>query len=133
MEAGLAPTTAASRDQPVAAAMAWPAVMVSQETRLSLPSRCSTMTRIVSDIMSLGSQFSACRDSRPRLSSRAKARRQLQHPQFVTQLVDQFLCNLGWRALDVLGLFCLLRNVEALDFLQIRPDRRLHFGQPHFP
>src|SRR2546426_10628229 len=51
MGAGLAPTTAASRGHPVAVAMAWPAVMVSQETRLSLPARCSTTTRIVSDIM----------------------------------------------------------------------------------
>ena len=48
----LAPTTTASRGHPVTTAMAWPAVMVSQETRLSLPSRCSTTTRIVSDIMS---------------------------------------------------------------------------------
>ena len=41
------PTTAASSVQPVSAARAWPAVRVSQETRFSLPSRCSTMTRIV--------------------------------------------------------------------------------------
>src|SRR5512146_3346536 len=44
------PRTAASRAQPVCAAMACPAVSVSQETRFSLPSRCSTTTRIVSAI-----------------------------------------------------------------------------------
>src|SRR5215831_8745102 len=44
--------------------MAWPAVNVSQETRLSFPSRCSTTTRIESGISSglrfsvLSSQFS---------------------------------------------------------------------------
>src|SRR5579862_6935629 len=52
MEAAELPTTAASRVQPMAAAMACPAVMVSQETRLSLPSRCSTTTRIESDTCS---------------------------------------------------------------------------------
>src|SRR6202166_4289562 len=49
----LPPTTTASRVHPVAAAMAWLAVMVSQETRLSLPSRFSTTTRIESGILSL--------------------------------------------------------------------------------
>src|SRR5579862_110967 len=42
----LLPNTAASTVQPVSAAMAWAAVTVSHETRLSLPSRCSTTTRI---------------------------------------------------------------------------------------
>src|SRR6185437_5023974 len=48
----LRPTTAASSGQPVCAAMACPAVSVSHETRFSLPSRCSTTTRMVSAIKS---------------------------------------------------------------------------------
>src|ERR1039458_9838896 len=44
------PATAASSVQPVSAAIACAPVMVSQETRFSLPSRCSTTTRMVSAI-----------------------------------------------------------------------------------
>src|SRR6266852_3367736 len=44
------PNTAPSTVQPVSAAMAWAAAMVSRETRFSLPSRCSATTRIVSAI-----------------------------------------------------------------------------------
>ena len=44
------PTTAASSAHPVWAAMACAPVRVSHETRFSLPSRCSTTTRIVSAI-----------------------------------------------------------------------------------
>src|SRR5689334_2380793 len=44
------PTTADSRFQPVSLANACPATSVSQETRLSFPSRCSTTTRIASAI-----------------------------------------------------------------------------------
>src|SRR5947209_20225814 len=45
------PKTAASTVQPVSAAMACAAATVSQETRFSLPSRCSTTTRIVFAIL----------------------------------------------------------------------------------
>src|SRR5271170_8415344 len=109
---------AASRVQPVAAAMAWPAVIVSQETRLSLPSRCSTTTKMVSGIKAvLGSQFSA----RPRLPAGpfdfAQGRLPaLQHAQFVAQFVHQFFRDLGWCAFAVVGLFRFLRHVEAFDF-----------------
>src|SRR6202166_4776856 len=44
------PTTAASSVHPVSVAIACPAASVSQETRLSLPSRCSATTRMVSGI-----------------------------------------------------------------------------------
>ena len=50
----LAPSTAASSVQPVSAARAWPAARISQVTRLSFPSRCSAMTRMVSGINSRG-------------------------------------------------------------------------------
>src|SRR5437879_1149954 len=129
----LAPTTAASRGQPVAAAMACPAVMVSQETRLSLPSRCSTTTTMVSGIRAvLSSRFSANIAS---LCSAGRARRlvptralpapyagSLEYSQLVSQFVHQLLRNFPRRAFDVLGLLCLLGNVEPFDLLQIVAD-----------
>src|SRR5580765_639281 len=52
----LPPRTAASRVDPVSTARACAAVSVSSETRFSLPSRCSTTTRIVSAMNSFGKQ-----------------------------------------------------------------------------
>src|ERR1700730_9155959 len=98
--ATLAPTTAASRVQPVAAAMAWAAVMVSRETRFSLPSRCSMTTRIVSGIrnqllvLPSAVQGRSCRAllgraAEERLSPHESCRQKelSQHVQFVAQFV----------------------------------------------
>src|SRR5882762_3918981 len=133
----LAPTTAASRGQPVAAAMACPAVMVSQETRLSLPSRCSTTTRMVSGIRAVlssrlsvlssqrnfASLCSAGRARRPSLPEHFPSLREhLEYSQLVAQFVHQLLRNFPWGAFDVLGLLCFLWNVEPFDLLQIVAD-----------
>src|SRR5271165_6494112 len=103
--------------------------MVSQETRLSLPSRCSTTTKMVSGISSrfsvLGSRFSVLSSQLYGLSFQLSAlgfqlydlaslggqpRRlspheywRLQHSQFVAQFVDQLFGDFGWRAFDVFG------------------------------
>src|SRR5580692_13072557 len=111
--------------------MAWPAVIVSQETRLSLPSRCSTTTKMVSGIKAvLGSQLDASLHSDERPRRRLHAR--LQHAQFVAQFVYQLLRDFRGRTFYVFGLFCLLRHVEAFNFLQVLSDRRLHLRQRHF-
>src|SRR5208282_2287482 len=115
---------AASRVQPVAAAMAWPAVIVSQETRLSLPSRCSTTTKMVSGIKAASSSWLLAKE-------KAGETPALQHAQFVTQFVHQLFRDLGWRAFYVFGLLRFLRYVQAFDFLQVLADCRLHLRQRH--
>ena len=52
-DAMLLPITAASTVQPVCLASACAPARVSKETRFSLPSRCSAITRIVSAISSV--------------------------------------------------------------------------------
>src|SRR5258707_13669644 len=104
----LLPTTAASTAQPVSLAMACAAAMVSQETRLSLPCCCSTMTRIVSGI---------------------GTPEPLQHVQFVAQLVDQLFGDVRRRAFERLRLLGFLWHVQAFDLLKIRGQRALHFRE----
>src|SRR5579862_8047107 len=140
MDAAEPPTTAASSDQPVAAAIACPAVMVSHETRFSFPSRCSTTTRIVSAIIKfsvLGSQQDRPARSMwgqpPSPVRPSKARQSLQHSQLIPQLIHQLLRNLRWRPVNMFRLLRLLRNVQLLNFLQILPQRSLHLGQRHLP
>src|SRR5580658_6583626 len=113
--------------------------MVSQETRFSLPSRCSTTTRMVSDIKSASSCLLLARTlpgfarrtaegGRPHIKFHSKLS---QHSYFVAQFVYQLFCDLGWRAFYVLGLFRFLRHVEAFDLLQVPADRGLHLRERH--
>src|SRR5579864_7354043 len=106
--------------------------MVSQETRLSLPSRCSTTTRIVSAMKTTHSLVIPSGQSPPRnlLSAcgtataerrsacpgqRPGSTQALQNPQFVAHLVYQLLRHFRWRTFDDFRLLRFLRNVQPLD------------------
>src|SRR5437870_5915202 len=56
----------------------------------------------------------------------------LQDSDFVAQLVDQLLSYFSRRTFNRLRLLGLLRNVEALNFLQVPAYRGLHFRHGHF-
>src|SRR5215469_15084263 len=55
-----------------------------------------------------------------------------QHMNLVSQLLRQFLRYLRGRTFQVFRFLSFLRNVHALDLLQIRPDRLLDVGQRNF-
>src|ERR1700691_2888558 len=119
------PTTAASSVSPVWAAMAWPAAMVSHETRFSLPSRCSTTTRIVFAIKSVpGSQLKNSGGYREPGTENFVS----DYPQLVLQLIHQFLCYLCRRAFQKFGVLRFLGQVQFFDLLQIRAQRRLNLS-----
>src|SRR5215475_9424804 len=63
-----------------------------------------------------------------RLASSARS----QHPNLVAQLLGQFPRYFGGRALEIFRFLSFLRNVHALDLLQIRPDRLLDISQGNF-
>src|SRR5437762_6465053 len=85
------PATAASSVHPVSVARACPAVSVSQETRLSLPSRCSTITIKESGINQL--LFLATNAAH---STAKKVPAMLEHAHFVAQLFYQLLRHFSW-------------------------------------
>src|SRR5271165_4271608 len=132
------PTTAASSVHPVCAAIACPAAIVSHETRFNFPSRCSTMTRIVSVIESV---LCMRRRGKPRLYENVWQRRGLprlalpscssNYAQFILQLLHQLLRHFRWRPFQKFCIFRFLRHIQLLDLLQIPAHRRLHLGQCH--